>query len=212
MAEETLSEKAVGTPTRSLRAAANPQARMQELLQRQEPSRSESEAITLPEIDTTALPEASATALPYSSAVAHNYINQVAQTDSSKVVQEQSSAQSSASIDATDSAESQKRRRPSSQKVAPSSAKKKSSGTQRGSADPVRQAMLGMLAMPYPDDMAEGAMTVTSVKIPKPVWERLEYARTITRKDKQDIIADALRIYFELIVEDGLEQKDGSDK
>lgn len=63
-----------------------------------------------------------------------------------------------------------------------------------------------MLAMPYPEDMAAGAMTVTSVKIPKPVWERLEYARTITRKDKQDIIADALRIYFELIVEDGLDK------
>jgi len=66
--------------------------------------------------------------------------------------------------------------------------------------------MLGMLAMPYPEDMDEGGMTVTSVKIPKPIWERLEYARTLTKKDKQDIIADALRIYFELIVEGGLEK------
>jgi hypothetical protein len=69
------------------------------------------------------------------------------------------------------------------------------------SSDPVRQAMLGMLGMPYPEDMAEGMMTVTSVKIPKPIWERLEYARTLTKKDKQDIIAEALRLYFDRIVE-----------
>jgi len=67
--------------------------------------------------------------------------------------------------------------------------------------DPVRAAMLGMLAQPYPDDMEGGVMTVTSVKIPKPIWERLEYARTITKQDKQDIIAEALRLYFDRIVQ-----------
>ncbi len=66
--------------------------------------------------------------------------------------------------------------------------------------DPVRLAMLGILAQPYPADMEKGVMTVTSVKIPKPIWERLEYARTITKKDKQDIIAEALRLYFDRIV------------
>lgn len=65
--------------------------------------------------------------------------------------------------------------------------------------------MLGMLAQPYPADMDEGVMTVTSVKIPKPIWERLEYARTLTKKDKQDIIAEALRLYFDRIVEGSLE-------
>lgn len=44
-------------------------------------------------------------------------------------------------------------------------------------------------------------MTVTTVKIPKPLWERLEYARTVTKRDKQDIIAAAIRLYFEKIVE-----------
>ena len=61
--------------------------------------------------------------------------------------------------------------------------------------------MLGMLAQPYPDDMESGAMTVTSVKIPRPIWERLEYARTITKQDKQDIIAEALRLYFDRIIQ-----------
>lgn len=61
--------------------------------------------------------------------------------------------------------------------------------------------MLGMLAQPYPEDMEDGVMTVTSVKIPKPIWERLEYARTITKQDKQDIIAKALRLYFDRIVQ-----------
>lgn len=64
--------------------------------------------------------------------------------------------------------------------------------------------MLGMLAQPYPADMGEGVMTVTSVKIPKPIWERLEYARALTKKDKQDIIAEALRLYFDRLVEGSL--------
>ena len=71
----------------------------------------------------------------------------------------------------------------------------------RSGGDPVRNAMLEMLAQPYPDDMSEGVMTVTSVKIPKLIWERLEYARVITKWDKQDIIAEALRQYFDRIAE-----------
>jgi len=73
--------------------------------------------------------------------------------------------------------------------------------------DPVRAAMLGMLAQPYPAEMEAGVMTVTSVKIPKPIWERLEYARTITKQDRQDIIAEALRLYFDRIVQGEEEQR-----
>jgi len=166
--------------TRSLRASANPQARMQELLKQDAPvPKSATETHTLPVAQTTTLPESS--------------------TTSSAATQMESSVET----DADSSAVAKKRRQIDTQKPRSTGAQNARSIT---SGDPVRQAMLGMLALPYPDDMAEGAMTVTSVKIPKPVWERLEYARTLTKKDKQDIIADALRIYFELIVEGGLEK------
>ena len=130
--------------------------------------------------DTTTLPVGSTT----SSEAARPIINDIAQKESSIVAQT--------------------RRKPGAQKAKGPAAPKAS--LKPAAADPVRQAMLGMLALPYPEDMEEGAMTVTSVKIPKPIWERLEYARTLTKMDKQDIIADALRIYFELIVEGGLEK------
>jgi len=164
-------------PTRSLRASVNPQARMQELLKQTSPA-------VVPEETSETLPVAQATALPQSNATSSTeaipHSDLVASANSSEVAQT--------------------RRKPDVQKRNRIVLRKDSE------VDPVRQAMLGMLAMPYPEDMDEGGMTVTSVKIPKPIWERLEYARTLTKKDKQDIIADALRIYFELIVEGGLEK------
>ena len=167
-------------PTRSLRASTNPQARMQELLRRDNPNPTPtSDATEITEINTTELLGSSTTS------------SAIAQTESSVDTK----------LDG--SAVAKKRRQTDTQKPRSIVAQKAASVID---GDPVRQAMLGMLALPYPDDMADGAMTVTSVKIPKPVWERLEYARTLTKKDKQDIIADALRIYFELIVEGGLEK------
>ena len=164
-------------PTRSLRASMNPQARMQELLK-------QTSSAVVPEESNKTLPVAQATALPQSNATSSTeaipHSDLVASANSSEVAQT--------------------RRKPDVQKRNRIVLRKDSE------VDPVRQAMLGMLAMPYPEDMDEGGMTVTSVKIPKPIWERLEYARTLTKKDKQDIIADALRIYFELIVEGGLEK------
>ena len=168
------------TPTRSLRASANPQARMQELLKQP------TDATHL-QVGAIALPDSSTT----SSAVAQN----CGSTDID--------AGSSIEISADSSTPALPRRKLGSPRpVSTTAQKRKSVPAQKSTdSDPVRQAMLGMLALPYPDDMGEGVMTVTSVKIPRPIWERLEYARTLTKMDKQDIIADALRIYFELIVE-----------
>lgn len=143
--------------------------------------------------------------------------------DSSTVAQTTSSTDSNIAADATSSADSsehgEESKPPRKQRLkvsspaahTTSSPEIKTTRSIVGSAtvrskeqfggDLVRAAMLEMLAQPYPDDMEAGVMTVTSVKIPKPIWERLEYARTITKQDKQDIIAEALRLYFDRIVE-----------
>ncbi len=183
------------TPTRSLRAATNPQARMQELLSRdQTPTPAAAELLPPTEI---------------SSVVADATSN----IDSITVAQTTDSAEA----DATYSKAVQTRRRKHSPKektpavqttsntVAQTTSSAVGSATRKpknfSGGDPVREAMLGMLAQPYPADMQERAMTVTSVKIPKPIWERLEYARAITKQDKQDIIAEALRLYFDRLVQ-----------
>jgi hypothetical protein len=186
------------TPTRSLRTAPNAAARMQEVLRRpagtsptpeELPSGSPtSHATTLPDISTTALPAAQIDSSIVGSATEEKTETPTAKPRRSRpaTLPEKAVATNSATADTTTL--------PVAQIV--SSAVGGATGS-----DPVRQAMLGMLALPYPEDMAEGVMTVTSVKIPKPIWERLEYARTLTKKDKQDIIAEALRLYFDRIVE-----------
>jgi len=180
MADTKVANVAVAdVPTRSLRASANPQARMQELLKRDNPPNNVIETTVLPDVQAIADIDGSTTGIA------------VAQADSSAETN-------------TDSSAIAKKPKQSDAQKPRSTTAQKSGSSKLG--DPVHQAMMGMLSLPYPDDMAEGAMTVTSVKIPKPIWERLEYARTLTKKDKQDIIADALRIYFELIVEGGLEK------
>jgi hypothetical protein len=56
--------------------------------------------------------------------------------------------------------------------------------------------MLSLLAQPYPAQV-KGDMVVTSVKIPRPIWDRLEFVRTLSGDDKQEIIAKALRLYYD---------------
>jgi len=197
------------TETRALRPAPNAAARMQEVLRRgagesptpQEANPSEPSSQEASVRENVALPTAAATT------------DKVADATSSVVGSATGSQsppdESLPSMERPDTR--QKRKNTSGSTVAPTtrnqvadatdSATYHATGSAKGN-DPVRQAMLGMLAQPYPADMDDGAMTVTSVKIPKPVWERLEYARSLTKKDKQDIIAAALRLYFERIVED----------
>lgn len=200
-------------PTRSLRASANPQARMQELLRKEAPALPDEESAPTENSSATALPDSSTT----SSAVAQTPSNMdSSQTDKYKEVVETSQAASPP--------RQTRNTGPEKAKAAPSGAKANDnashasntvaqttssevaqitgSATYRATSNnPVHDAMLAMLALPYPPDMEDGQMTVTTVKIPKPLWERLEYARTLTKQDKQDIIAAALRLYFEQIVE-----------
>jgi hypothetical protein len=194
------------TPTRSLRTAPNAAARMQEVLRRPagtSPTPEEelsgsptSHATALPDISTTALPVAQIGSSAVGSATDEKTETTPAKPRRSQppTPPEKASVTGSAAIEATTLPDI------STTALLVAQIGSSAVGSATGS-DPVRQAMLGMLGMPYPEDMAEGMMTVTSVKIPKPIWERLEYARTLTKKDKQDIIAEALRLYFDRIVE-----------
>ena len=60
--------------------------------------------------------------------------------------------------------------------------------------------MREMLAKPYRFDPKKGPFTVSTVKIPTEVWERLGWAATLTDRPKQEIISDALKEYFARLV------------
>jgi hypothetical protein len=60
----------------------------------------------------------------------------------------------------------------------------------------MKEAILQMLGKPYAADHGKGPFTVTTVKIPTEVWERLGWTASLTGQAKQEIIASALKEYF----------------
>lgn len=73
-------------------------------------------------------------------------------------------------------------------------------GESNDSENPVANAMREMLAKRYHADPKKGPFTVSTVKIPTEVWERLGWAATLTDRPKQEIISDALKDYFARLV------------
>jgi hypothetical protein len=69
--------------------------------------------------------------------------------------------------------------------------------------NPLIQAMREMLGKPYTLDPKGGPYTVSTVKIPTEVWERLGWAASLTERPKQEIIAEALKEYFAKILRNG---------
>jgi len=55
------------------------------------------------------------------------------------------------------------------------------------------EAVRKMLSLPYTSDPKKGPFTVSTVKIPTDVWERLGWVSAWAGRPKQEIIADALR-------------------
>lgn len=62
--------------------------------------------------------------------------------------------------------------------------------------DPVRQAILQVLAQPFPVDPLKGPFTVTTVKVPTAIWERLALFAQLTGEHKQEILAKALKEFL----------------
>ncbi|HEY7309561.1 MAG TPA: hypothetical protein VH643_09410 [Gemmataceae bacterium] len=63
-------------------------------------------------------------------------------------------------------------------------------------ADPMRAAVKELLSRPYSTER-KAPLTVSSVKMPTEVWERLGWAAKLSGQNQQDIIADALKDYFQ---------------
>lgn len=62
------------------------------------------------------------------------------------------------------------------------------------------EAVRAMLGRAYTADPEKGPFTVSTVKIPAEVWDRLGWLSKWTGRAKQDIIADALKDHFAKVV------------
>lgn len=68
--------------------------------------------------------------------------------------------------------------------------------------DPLAAAVRQMLSRPYTADPKKGPFTVSTVKIPTEISERLGWVATLTGKAKQEILADALKDYFAKVLKE----------
>jgi hypothetical protein len=69
--------------------------------------------------------------------------------------------------------------------------------------DPLAAAVRQMLSRPYTADPRRGPFTVSTVKMPTEVSERLGWVATLTGKAKQEILAEALKDYFAKVLREG---------
>jgi hypothetical protein len=58
------------------------------------------------------------------------------------------------------------------------------------------EAVRALLEKPYTADPRTGPFTVSTVKIPTEVWERLGWVAKVSGRTKQELIADALKEFF----------------
>lgn len=70
-------------------------------------------------------------------------------------------------------------------------------------ADPMGEAVRALLEKPYTADPQTGPFTVSTVKIPTEVWERLGWVAKFTGRTKQELITEALREHFRRTLRDG---------
>ena len=68
------------------------------------------------------------------------------------------------------------------------------------SADPIRAAVKELLSRPYSSGPQKVPLTVSTVKMPHEVWERLGWAAKLTEQTQQDIISEALKDYFQKLL------------
>ena len=71
------------------------------------------------------------------------------------------------------------------------------------SSSPFHSAMLSLLAQPYETDVRTGPYTVSTMKIPTALVERLGWVSTLTGRTKQELVAEAIRDYLEKVRQEG---------
>ena len=94
-------------------------------------------------------------------------------------------------------------RAPGSAEASGPAAKRPRSGEpkrDKPASDPMGDAVRRLLAAPYGEAAGKGAVTVSTVKIPTEVWERLGWVAKLSGRTKQDLITDALKRYFETVL------------
>jgi hypothetical protein len=119
--------------------------------------------------------------------------------ESSVVAQQPSSERGSVDSSADSGAETLA----DSQKPTPKrSSRTRSSATESDeeTSNPMADAVWQMLQQPYTADARKGPFTVSTVKIPTEVWERLGWVATLTGQHKQEIITEALKTHFEKVL------------
>ena len=65
--------------------------------------------------------------------------------------------------------------------------------------DPIRDAILMRLAMPY-DDLSKEAAILVAARVPRELSERFDLVAQVQKRNKQDVLADALRLYIAHVV------------
>jgi hypothetical protein len=82
--------------------------------------------------------------------------------------------------------------------------KKESSGkilqaSNIASYEGIKQAMREGLRKSYPDGSLKGPLTTVTTRLPAEICQRLEWASALTSSKKQEVITEALRLYFEKV-------------
>jgi hypothetical protein len=65
------------------------------------------------------------------------------------------------------------------------------------SGQEIKKALRDALKAPYPDGALKGPLTTVTTRLPAEIYQRLEWASSITSQKKQEVITEALRLYFE---------------
>lgn len=128
-----------------------------------------------------------------------NTIHATSSVDSSEVAQKPSSEHSSARNSVDGSAEARAETRQPTQKRS-SRARAAETDTGEASSNAIADAVWSMLQKPYTADLRKGPFTVSTVKIPTEVWERLGWVSNLTGQRKQEIITEALKSHFEKVL------------
>src|SRR5262249_7348432 len=91
---------------------------------------------------------------------------------------------------------------PTQPRASATASKRRAQASTHDDCNPVHHAMRQVLLQPFSDELRKGPTTATTIRLPSELWERLDMASTLleqTKQDihhKQDIIAEALKVYL----------------
>lgn len=65
------------------------------------------------------------------------------------------------------------------------------------SGQEIKKALRDALKGPYPEGALKGPLVTVTTRLPAEICQRLDWASSITSQKKQEVITEALRLYFE---------------